>query len=96
MVATERMRLAELDDELRVTREEKNALRSALKLIEGENGRLRTLSESLTAPPAATRRVDGLTREAVTSGMGVESKETSRPPSPDPDIPTETIYRHLR
>lgn len=41
MVATERIKLAEVDDELRVTIEEKEALKSALKLIERENDRLR-------------------------------------------------------
>lgn len=41
MVATERIKLAEADDELRSTIQEKEALRSALKLIEKENDRLR-------------------------------------------------------
>jgi hypothetical protein len=41
MVATERIKLAETDDELRSTIQEKEALRSALRLIEKENDRLR-------------------------------------------------------
>jgi hypothetical protein len=41
MVATERIKFAEADEELRSTVEEKEALRSALKLIERENDRLR-------------------------------------------------------
>jgi hypothetical protein len=41
MVATERIKLAEADEELRSTVEEKEALKSALKLIESENDRLR-------------------------------------------------------
>jgi len=41
MVATERIKLAEADDELQSTIQEKEALKSALKLIEKENDRLR-------------------------------------------------------
>ena len=42
MVATERIRRAETEEELKETRLEKEALRSALRVIEGENGRLRS------------------------------------------------------
>jgi hypothetical protein len=41
MVAHERIKRAETEDELREARMEKEALKSALKVIEGENGRLR-------------------------------------------------------
>jgi hypothetical protein len=41
MVAQERIKRAETEDELREARMEKEALKSALKVIESENGRLR-------------------------------------------------------
>lgn len=46
MVATERMSRAETEEELNQTRLEKDALHQALKLIEGENGRLRSANAS--------------------------------------------------
>jgi hypothetical protein len=58
MVRTERVKRAEMEAELKEARVEKDALRSALQLIEDENGRLRTersqdsaVSSSITAPP---------------------------------------------
>lgn len=45
MVAHERIKRAEAEDELREAKQEKEALRSALKLVEGENGRLRIVEE---------------------------------------------------
>ena len=41
MVARERRKQAEMEDELRDARMEKEALKSALRVIEGENVRLR-------------------------------------------------------
>ncbi|KAA1475086.1 hypothetical protein DENSPDRAFT_407555 [Dentipellis sp. KUC8613] len=42
MVASERIKRAEAEEELRQTRAEKDALRSALKILESENGQLRS------------------------------------------------------
>ncbi|KIK99388.1 hypothetical protein PAXRUDRAFT_822806 [Paxillus rubicundulus Ve08.2h10] len=46
MVATERMKRAETEEELKEVRTEKDALREALRLIEGENGQLRSANAS--------------------------------------------------
>ena len=51
MVRTERIRLAATEEELRQERLEKEALRSALRVVEGENGRLRTLSNEENPHP---------------------------------------------
>lgn len=50
MVATERMKRAETEEELDQARLEKDALRQALKLLEGENGRLRSTNAPSDAP----------------------------------------------
>ncbi|QRV79915.1 hypothetical protein RhiJN_07930 [Ceratobasidium sp. AG-Ba] len=44
MVATERRRMAEVEALLKETEEERDAVRGAMRVIEGENGRLRELS----------------------------------------------------
>ncbi|KAH7888906.1 hypothetical protein F5I97DRAFT_1856474 [Phlebopus sp. FC_14] len=49
MVATERIKRAETEEELSEMRKEKDALREALCLIEGENGRLRSVNSSASA-----------------------------------------------
>ncbi|KAG6375522.1 hypothetical protein JVT61DRAFT_3081 [Boletus reticuloceps] len=54
MVATERMKRAETEEELVQTRLEKDALHQALKLIEGENGRLRSAKAPLDMPSDQT------------------------------------------
>jgi len=77
MVATERMRMAELDDELQSVREEKEALRRALKLIEGENGRLRTISQSPGRPPALDQETKSNPNQV--SGEGPEGPEEEAP-----------------
>lgn len=46
MVATERMKRAETEDELKEARLEQEALRSALRLVEGENSNLREASQT--------------------------------------------------
>ncbi len=47
MVATERMKRAETEDELKEARLEQEALRSALRLVEGENSNLREASQTV-------------------------------------------------
>ncbi|KAF7973266.1 hypothetical protein HWV62_15699 [Athelia sp. TMB] len=56
MVAHERIKRAETEDELREAQQEKEALRSALKLLEGENGRLRVAEEDKERERAESRR----------------------------------------
>jgi len=61
MVAHERIKRAETEDELREARMEKEALKSALKVIEGENGRLRR--GSLIYPIVEPERKSGVDEE---------------------------------
>lgn len=68
MVAHERIKRAETEDELREARLEKDALKSALRVVEGENGRLRT-SSSASASAAA---------KAVEIAEGEENVEERR------------------
>ena len=67
MVATERIKLHETTEELYQAQLEKEALRSALKLIEGENKHLRTTSQSM-----------GDLRTAYGDGGGGEERSRSR------------------
>ena len=94
MVATERIRLAEVDEELQITRQEKEALRSALKVIEGENTRLRqffTLRETVNQrsddiPPSDGGDYDsrrGSTAETI------RGPPTTDPPSDADDTPAQ-------
>jgi len=94
MVATERIRLAEVDEELHITRQEKEALRSALKVIEGENTRLRqyfTLREtenqhSEEIPPAVGGDNDSRRGSAAET---VRGPPTMGPPSDADDTPAQ-------
>jgi hypothetical protein len=72
MVASERIRRAEIEEELRQTLLEKEALRSALQILEGENGRLRTLSDA------------GHLTSGAPSSSG--APEACLPPSPSPTL----------
>ena len=76
MVATERIKLAETDEELRSTIEEKEAFKSALQLIENENDRLRHLLE----------KSDPLSSEENTQKtlISPNSNETKFPNEPEP------------
>jgi chromatin segregation and condensation protein Rec8/ScpA/Scc1 (kleisin family) len=58
MVATERIKAAEADEELRSTIEEKEALKSALKLIERENDRLRQSILERADPPSSEDKTE--------------------------------------
>lgn len=79
MVATERMRRAETEEELNQTRLEKDALRQALKLIEGENGRLRSANASSDMPLG---RVDQSDTPSVVLPLRLSPEQLSpRPPS---------------
>jgi len=79
MVATERIKRAETEEELHEIRMEKDALREALRLIEGENGLLRSANVTSGAPSDHT--------EQASSSMAPSSdptvKVTLSPPSPE-------------
>lgn len=100
MVATERMRRAETEEELNQTRLEKDALRQALKLIEGENGRLRSASSS---PGTPLGRIDQSDTPPVVLAMRLSpeprsSRPSSRPPTgkvTPPITPSYEIPGHL-
>jgi hypothetical protein len=68
MVADERKRLAEADEELKSVRDQKEALRSALRLVESENDLLRTL-----ATPAVQNFPEGSTSRPQTPVVKVSS-----------------------
>ncbi|KAG8214087.1 hypothetical protein J3R82DRAFT_10845 [Butyriboletus roseoflavus] len=90
MVSTERMRRAETEEELYQTRLEKDALHQALKLIEGENGRLRNAS----APPDTPMgRIDQSDTPPVVLPVRLSPEQhSSRPPSrPSTDKVTTPI-----
>lgn len=73
MVATERIKRAETEEELKEARLEKEALRSALRLVEGENSHLRNSSTSelvQSGPPSPA-----LSRSS--SRVGIKSLPTS-------------------
>ena len=80
MVATERMRRAETEEELNQTRLEKDALHQALKLIEGENGRLRSANASPDAPLGRTNLSDLPPQLSVITPL----HSSPNPPSPQP------------
>ena len=78
MVATERMRRAETEEELNQTRLEKDALHQALKLIEGENGRLRGANASPDTASGRVNQSDASSQLSVVTPL----RSSSNPPSP--------------
>ena len=82
MVARERIKCAEVEEELRAAREEKEALKGAMRVIEQENGRLKTVPtsdvpiRSDNATPTQLH-VDG----APTNGIYSPSRSSSSSPS---------------
>ncbi|KAI9571179.1 hypothetical protein HD554DRAFT_2079203 [Boletus coccyginus] len=79
MVATERMKRAETEEELNQTRLEKDALHQALKLIEGENGRLRSANAPPDAPLGRTNLLGIPPQLSVITPL-----QSPNPPSPQP------------
>ncbi|KAL4073819.1 hypothetical protein V8B97DRAFT_1936590 [Scleroderma yunnanense] len=82
MVATERIKRAETEGELQEVRKEKNALREALRLIEGENGRLR--SANVTSE-AVSDRIEQMPSDTSLEAGSSDPKVrvTLSPPSPE-------------
>jgi len=93
MVATERMKRAETEEELKELRQEKEALRSALRLIEGENFTLRS-SENVGSPGVEDVAPRPRSHTRSSSEIAVKSRPESLdleysslpplPPSPSP------------
>lgn len=77
MVVHERIKRAEAEDELREARQEKDALRSALTLLEGENGRLRIVEEDVDRRKIEGRRAIDLrpTEEEVKRRSAIQIRD---------------------
>lgn len=81
MVARERIKRAETEDELQEVRKEKDALREALRVVEGENGFLRSASLSSGTP---FDRSDQSPPGSTFSELPPDHSSTVTPPSPSP------------
>ncbi|KAK0462350.1 uncharacterized protein EV420DRAFT_1477088 [Desarmillaria tabescens] len=92
MVATERIKRAETEEELREARQEKEALKSALRVVEGENVHLRGSSSTLGTPDPS---VENLTlseiRSRSSSEVGVKSRPASASSSSLPSVDREAF-----
>ncbi|KAK0213421.1 hypothetical protein DFS33DRAFT_1377910 [Desarmillaria ectypa] len=85
MVATERIKRAETEEELREARQEKEALKSALKVVEGENVHLRGSSSTFGTPDPS---VENLTLSEIRSRSSSEVGVKSRPASASSSSPS--------
>ncbi|KAK0505426.1 hypothetical protein EDD18DRAFT_338137 [Armillaria luteobubalina] len=92
MVATERIKRAETEEELREARQEKEALKSALRVVEGENVHLRGSSSTFGTPDPS---VENLTlsniRSRSCSEAGVKSRPASASSSSSPSMDTDAF-----
>ncbi|KAL4260991.1 GDP/GTP exchange factor Sec2 N-terminal domain-containing protein [Pleurotus pulmonarius] len=87
MVATERIKRAETEEELREAVLEKEALRSALKLIEGENTHLRSNSTPSGSSPIIPPSLRPITRSRSSSEVAIKSQPGSPTTTKLPDSP---------
>ncbi|KAK0194776.1 hypothetical protein F5146DRAFT_1022665 [Armillaria mellea] len=78
MVATERIKRAETEEELKEARQEKEALKSALRVVEGENVHLRGSSSTFGTPDPS---VENLALSNIRSRSSSEAGVKSRPAS---------------
>ncbi|CAE6501643.1 unnamed protein product [Rhizoctonia solani] len=84
MVADERRKMAEVEALLRETEEERDAVRGAMRVVEGENGRLRELSAG-----SAKKEEEKLEEESkpdvdqAPSNAKEEPKDTDKAPEPE-------------
>lgn len=97
MVSDERKMRAEIEEELKELRKEKEALQSAMRVIEGENSNLRSLDASTASPPniqpIQTVLRSGFSHSRSSSRAAIKSRPPSLelasnyplPPSPAPD-----------
>ncbi|KAG8712010.1 hypothetical protein FRC12_003426 [Ceratobasidium sp. 428] len=93
MVADERRRAAEVEALLRETEEERDAVRGAMRVVEGENGRLRELSASVQMKiegGGAENGVDG----GEKGRTGQEAKDDTSGPAPIPPRPGSSHSSH--
>ncbi|KAG1869756.1 hypothetical protein C8R48DRAFT_699609 [Suillus tomentosus] len=89
MVATERIKRAETEEELQEVRLEKDALKEALRLIEGENGRLRGVQSSAGEVPDKTPQLPS-SHSRSSSRDAIKSPPTSPSPS-SPGVDDVTV-----
>lgn len=74
MVATERVKRAETEEELREVRSEKDALKDALRLIESESGQLRS------APPSTGGNSDRTAQQSFSHSRSSSRDAIKSPP----------------
>ncbi|KAJ3564620.1 hypothetical protein NP233_g8179 [Leucocoprinus birnbaumii] len=107
MVATERIKLAETEEELKQLQSEKDALKRALRLIEGENTTLREHAKSASTPnldyhpnpEELQHSPNKISRSRSSSEVAVKSRPSSLilesavplPPSPAPHLDTHHV-----
>ncbi|KAK0475421.1 hypothetical protein IW261DRAFT_1494073 [Armillaria novae-zelandiae] len=92
MVATERIKRAETEEELREARQEKEALKSALRVVEGENVHLRGSSSTFGTPDLSVENVAlSNIRSRSSSEAGVKSRPTSASSSSSPSMDREAF-----
>ncbi|KAK0448489.1 hypothetical protein EV421DRAFT_2016677 [Armillaria borealis] len=92
MVATERIKRAETEEELREAMEEKEALKSALRVVEGENVHLRGSSSTFGTPdPSVENLALSEIRSRSSSEAGVKSRPTSASSSSSPSTNREAF-----
>ncbi|SJL15137.1 uncharacterized protein ARMOST_18622 [Armillaria ostoyae] len=92
MVATERIKRAETEEELREARQEKEALKSALRVVEGENVHLRGSPSTFGTPdPSVENLALSEIRSRSSSEAGVKSRPTSTSSSSSPSMSREAF-----
>ncbi|KAG8778992.1 hypothetical protein FRC16_003547 [Serendipita sp. 398] len=101
MVSTERRQRAQVEEELQIVRQEREALKGALRIVEGENATLRSggpVPPVAAAAPIAKERSRGLTinteRQPLPSGqLHEEIQATQTPPTSElPNIKANTEH----
>ncbi|KAF9466888.1 hypothetical protein BDZ94DRAFT_89126 [Collybia nuda] len=81
MVATERIKRAETEEELKEAHSEREALRSALRLLEGENESLRGSSQD-SSPVVPFIKSHSRSSSEIALKSAPSSPKSSRPPTP--------------
>lgn len=99
MVSTERKLRADAEEELNELKREKEALRSALVLVEGENTNLRLASPSVGNSPQPPAGVFIRSHTRSASEIAVKSRPSSLdleagpyPPLPPSPVPSSSIF----
>ncbi|CAE6475963.1 unnamed protein product, partial [Rhizoctonia solani] len=84
MVADERRKMAEVEALLRETEEERDAVRGAMRVVEGENGRLRELSAGSAKKEEKSEEEEAkLDVDQAPSNANEESEDTDKAPEPE-------------